>query len=58
MAIIADSLFKKLVNSEADISCIPNNEENYISVTKWVIVDKFVNDDGNEAMKAVSEDES
>ena len=30
-------------NSEEDISCIPNNEENYISFTKQVIVDKFVN---------------
>ena len=33
-------------NSEGDISCIPNNEENYISVTKQVIVDKFINKDG------------
>ena len=30
-------------NSEKDMSCIPNNEENYISFTKQVIVDKFVN---------------
>ena len=29
--------------SEWDISCIPNNEENYISFTKQVIVDKFDN---------------
>ena len=34
---------KILENSEGDISCIPNNEENYISFTKQVIVDKFVN---------------
>ena len=34
---------KTLGNSEGDISCIPNNEENYISFTKHVIVDKFVN---------------
>ena len=33
-------------NSEGDISCIPNNEENYISFTKQVIVDKFVNKEG------------
>ena len=37
-----------LGNSEGDISCIPNNEENYISFTKQVIVDKFVNEDGKE----------
>ena len=35
-------------NSEGDISCIPNNEENYISFTKQVIVDKFVNKEGKE----------
>ena len=34
---------KTLGNSKWDISCIPNNEENYISFTKQVIVDKFVN---------------
>ena len=39
---------KTLGNSEADISCIPNNEENYISFTKPVIVDKFVNKEGKE----------
>ena len=37
-----------LGNSEGDISCIPNNEENYISFTKQVIVDKFVNKEGKE----------
>ena len=37
---------KTLGNSEGDISCIPNNEENYISFTKQVIVDKFVNEEG------------
>ena len=37
-----------LGNSEEDISCIPNNEENYISFTKQVIVDKFVNEEGKE----------
>ena len=29
---------KTLKNSEGDISCIPNNEENYISFTKQVIL--------------------
>ena len=33
---------------EIDISCIPNNEENYISFTKQVIVGKFVNEEGKE----------
>ena len=37
---------KTLGNSEGDISCISNNEENYISITKQVIVDKFVNKEG------------
>ena len=37
---------KTLGNSEGDISCIPNNEENHISFTKQVIVDKFVNKEG------------
>ena len=39
---------KTLGNSERDISCILNNEDNYISCTKQVIVDKFVNKDGKE----------
>ena len=39
---------KTLGNSEGDISCIPNNEENYISFTKQVIVDKFVKREGKE----------
>ena len=34
---------KKLGNSDGYIYCIPNNEENYTSLTKQVIVDKFVN---------------
>ena len=37
---------KTLRSSERDISCIPNNEEIYISFTKQVIVDKFVNKEG------------
>ena len=39
---------KTLENSEGDISYIPNNEENYISFTKEVIVDKFVNEKGKD----------
>ena len=39
---------KTLGNSEGDITCIPNNEENYISFTKHVIVGKFVNKEGKE----------
>ena len=41
-------VIKTLGNSEGDISCIPNNEENYISFMKQVIVDKFVNKEGKE----------
>ena len=37
---------KTLGNNEGDICCIPYNEENYISFTKQVIVDKFVNKEG------------
>ena len=39
---------KTLGNGEGDISCIPNNEENYITFTKPIIVDKFVNEEGKE----------
>ena len=39
---------KTLENSEGDISCISNNEENYMSFTKQVIVDKLVNKEGKE----------
>ena len=41
-------LIKTLGKSKGDISCIPNNEENYISFTKQVIVDKFVDEEGKE----------
>ena len=42
-------LFIKILgNIKGDISCIPNNEENYIYYTKQVIVDKFVNNEGKE----------
>ena len=34
---------KTLGNSEGDIFCIRNNEENYISFTMQITVDKFVN---------------
>ena len=37
---------RTLRDSEGDISCTQKNEENYISFTKQVIVDKFVNKDG------------
>ena len=37
---------KTLGNSEGDISCNPDNEENYISFTKQVIVDKLVKKEG------------
>ena len=39
---------KTLGNIKGDISCIPNNEENYIFCTKQIIVDKFVNKEGKE----------
>ena len=39
---------KTLGNSEGNISFVPNNEENYISFTKQVIVDKFENKEGKE----------
>ena len=39
---------KTLGNSAGDISCILNNEENYISFTKKVIVNKFGNEEGKE----------
>ena len=39
---------KTLGNSEGDISCIPNSEENYISFTKQVIVKKCVNKEEKE----------
>ncbi len=39
---------KNLGVSEGDISCIPNNEEKYISFTKDVIVGKFTNKEGKD----------
>jgi hypothetical protein len=37
---------KKLANGGGKINCIPNNEEKYISFSKEVIVDEYMNDDG------------
>ena len=37
---------KNLGVSEGNISCIPNNEEKYISFSKQIIVDSFANKDG------------
>ena len=39
---------KTLENSEGDISSMPSNEENYISFTQQVIIDKFVNKEEKE----------
>ncbi|XP_020608918.1 uncharacterized protein LOC110047502 [Orbicella faveolata] len=39
---------KNLGVTEGKIDCIPNNEEKYISFTKEVIVDKFINQKGEE----------
>ena len=39
---------KNLGKSEGKIDCIPNNEEKYISFTKHIIVDKFINKEGEE----------
>ena len=45
---VSHLFIKTLGNNEGDISCIPNNEENYIFFRKQVIVDKFVNKEGTE----------
>ena len=39
---------KNLGVTEGPISCIPNNEEKYISFTKQIVVDSFTNKEGNE----------
>ena len=39
---------KNLGKSEGKIDCIPNNEEKYISFTKHILVDKFINKEGEE----------
>ena len=39
---------KTIGNSEGDISCIPNNEENYIFFTKQINVYKFFNKEGKQ----------
>ena len=48
VAIDSHLFIKTLGNSKEDISCIPNNEENSISLTKQVIIDNFVNKEGKE----------
>ena len=42
----AHLFIKQLGKTQGDISCIPNNEEKYISFTKKIIVDSFVNSKG------------
>ena len=39
---------KNLGKSEGKIDCIPNNEEKYISFSKHILVDKFINKKGEE----------
>ena len=39
---------KNLGKSEGKIDCIPNNEEKYISFTKHILVDKFIDKEGKE----------
>ena len=39
---------KRLADTDGDVSCIPHNEEKYITFTKNVWVDAFENDKGNE----------
>ena len=39
---------KNLGKSEGKIDCIPCNEEKYISFTKEILVDKFINKEGEE----------
>ena len=46
LPVVFHLFIKTFGNSEGYIFGIPNNEENYISFTKQVIVDKFVNKEG------------
>ena len=46
LAMIVTYLLKHWKIAKVIFLCIPNNEENYISFTKQVIVDKFVNKEG------------
>ena len=39
---------KNLGKSEGDIKCIPNNEEKYISFSKEIVVDTYINKDKKE----------
>src|SRR6218665_3503357 len=42
---------KKLRGSQGEkIKCIPNNEEKYISFSRDVIVDRFINKEGKESI--------
>ena len=45
--LFVNSLFKYGYNSKNTISCIPNNEERYISFSKSIEVDKYKNKDGD-----------
>ena len=37
---------KNLGKTEGDIKCIPNNEEKYISFSKYIVVDEYINKKG------------
>ena len=37
---------KNLGKTEGDIKCIPNNEEKYISFSKDIVVDEYINKKG------------
>ena len=40
---------KNLGKSEGDIKCIPNNEEKYISFSKDIVVDEYINKKGKKS---------
>ena len=48
MSVYDNHLFIKTLGNSGIISCVPNNEENYISSTKQVVVDKFLNKEERE----------
>ena len=39
---------KSLANSPGKTTCIPSNDETYISISKWIIVGKYINKYGEE----------